>query len=796
MLTIFTVDALAGAGKTYGACTWSIEQARQDRKIALVQPSIDLIHETLKTLRQSGCHDVRLTEITSRTHPFNVAKAIMDRLKTTPQDVGEILIITHAAFVGLPYWHRRGDWTLIIDEVIAAVSDLSLTIPEEHKRLTENVILQPFNATYSRMRPTEGRKWLTQVARNPRRDQVWNLFNEPAKRLLDDNWSVYAQLSNYHRILEDDGAPDAHKLIMFGQLHSSIVRGFAKVIVMGAMLKESLLYALWSAEGVTFKPHAIQAKLRYQQHTNGSLITVEYLLDRPWSKNLRDKALPDGTGTVWESVVKRSLNAMGNDPYIYLVNNDVEGEMADSFDGGTAVSTVCHGLNTYSGIHKAVFLSALNPAPAHLKFVDTLGFNADELRRSMYLQSVYQAMMRTSIRNPHDTTPKHIVVMDRDAAEYLQLHFPGCTLKRAANMPELCVKKGGQKKVYRDAKARANAAKARERVRREVTKLGHPKAAKSVSIVPSIYTREVISHEITCNQALMDELRSALDYEVGDKYTNILISPAKFCVKSGTSVRRGLENIESVDGIWLDNDGGDLASHDFRKLFPYLWFAAYSTHSNGGRYRLFIPTKQCMSVEADGMIKHMIMQVINHAGYKSKKVKDDDRVHGFDMGKLTASSIFFIPCKRPGDNAAFFTEYPGTELDPVLWLTNPTISSLFDPESEPAPAVLVTPIDTSCDQLTRVRAQLTQDSAIVLNKDARINHAKANYLAVPTGMKQRHSAFFKLGVMLLYLGCSLTEISEHLLSVAQDKKRRDQIKSVLSSIRKQANWTTTDRQAA
>ncbi|MBC7800938.1 MAG: hypothetical protein H7Z10_09975, partial [Gemmatimonadaceae bacterium] len=147
---------------------------------------------------------------------------------------------------------------------------------------------------------------------------------------------------------------------------------------------------------------------------------------------------------------------------------------------------------------------------------------------------------------------------------------------------------------------------------------------------------------------------------------------------------------------------------------------------------------------------------------KAKKVKADDKIHGFDIGKLTASSIFFIPCKRPGDNAAFFTEYPGNELDPVLWLANPTISSLFDPAPEPAPATPITPIATSCDQLTRVHVQLAQDDASVVDKDARINQAKASYLAVPTGMKQRHSAFFKLGLTLLYLGCSLTEIRGHL----------------------------------
>lgn len=105
MQTIYTVDALAGAGKTHGACVWSLEQARKDRKVVIVQPSKELIKQTRQTLAELECDDVKVTEITSRTQPGKVTAALIDHVKHAPDDVGEILLITHAAFIDLPYWH-------------------------------------------------------------------------------------------------------------------------------------------------------------------------------------------------------------------------------------------------------------------------------------------------------------------------------------------------------------------------------------------------------------------------------------------------------------------------------------------------------------------------------------------------------------------------------------------------------------------------------------------------------------------------------------------------------------------
>ena len=77
-------------------------------------------------------------------------------------------------------------------------------------------------------------------------------------------------------------------------------------------------------------------------------------------------------------------------------------DMPDSIFGGRGrrLPNSPFGSNAYQQIHNAVILSALNPPPAHFAFLDALGINSTEVKRAGYWQAVYQAAMRTSLRNP------------------------------------------------------------------------------------------------------------------------------------------------------------------------------------------------------------------------------------------------------------------------------------------------------------------------------------------------------------------------------------------------------------
>src|ERR1700712_4586067 len=95
------------------------------------------------------------------------------------------------------------------------------------------------------------------------------------------------------------------------------------------------------------------------------------------------------------------------------------------------------------------------------------GVSGEELRTGGYRTAVYQALMRCSIRNPDDITPKRVVVMDRDTAEWLADLFPGATVEPLPGMG-VVPRKG---KAGRPAQHASGAAKAQAHRDRDKRKL-------------------------------------------------------------------------------------------------------------------------------------------------------------------------------------------------------------------------------------------------------------------------------------------------------------------------------------
>ena len=83
-----------------------------------------------------------------------------------------------------------------------------------------------------------------------------------------------------------------------------------------------------------------------------------------------------------------------------------------------------------------------------------------------------------------------------------------------------------------------------------------------------------------------------------------------------------------------------------------------------------------MPIAAHKAIGEQIMRTLNRAGYWSKKqLETNERIksrkhHGFDMGKLTPSSLFYLPCQAENPANSFFIDHnsPGRQpLDPYVW---------------------------------------------------------------------------------------------------------------------------------
>ena len=274
---------------------------------------------------------------------------------------------------------------------------------------------------------------LEKIARNKGRDQVWDIFQQFANVLVSPHWSAYVLDDQYTNLI--NGVGERRKLLAFAHLRPSLLDGFASATIMGACFKDSVLYQLWSAMGVQFRPHkAITKGLRYTKHSNGPLLTILYATEEDWSKNYRDKMM-DGALTVHDRVVQRISETFAGKDFVWMANKDTPD---DIFNGrGHRLPNSPHGLNYYQHIHHVAVLSALNPPPAHFAFLDALGFNSTEVKRAVYWLAVYQAVMRASPRNPDDTNPKTVIVMDRATAEWLASLFPGCTVAPLSGLGDL-----------------------------------------------------------------------------------------------------------------------------------------------------------------------------------------------------------------------------------------------------------------------------------------------------------------------------------------------------------------------
>lgn len=116
-MIIYTVDALAGSGKTREAINYSLTQAAFGVKIALVQPSTVLIDQTRENLEKHNTNRVQIRKLHSDCVSGQVKDKIQDHLRAATPGVGEILLITHQSFLSLPYWYNAKDWMIIIDEI-------------------------------------------------------------------------------------------------------------------------------------------------------------------------------------------------------------------------------------------------------------------------------------------------------------------------------------------------------------------------------------------------------------------------------------------------------------------------------------------------------------------------------------------------------------------------------------------------------------------------------------------------------------------------------------------------------
>jgi hypothetical protein len=326
----------------------------------------------------------------------------------------------------IPHIANRQDWHVLVDEEMQVLRQYSHHVPHTNHIITDEIKLRSYNAGYSRVAPRNHAS-LAEKGRNKDDDEVLTKFAETFRILNNPNWESFVNTAQYSRLI----AGEIMTLDFHSVLTPKIFDGFASVFMASANFEHTAIYQLWG-DWVRFqRDQQFCNGLRFKQHENGNLITIYFGIDGAWSKKLASQNI--------DRLIDASKQLLGDAPFLWQANKSMKD---DPFGpNGTRLPNKPHGRNDYADFHNLIFLSALNPPTSHFKFLEAQGFQSEDVRRAIYFQTAYQAMMRTSIRNAQNQHPKRIIVPDHALAGHLQAKFPGCRIERLDNVDETIINK-------------------------------------------------------------------------------------------------------------------------------------------------------------------------------------------------------------------------------------------------------------------------------------------------------------------------------------------------------------------
>lgn len=259
-------------------------------------------------------------------------------------------------------------------------------------------------------------------ADNTEVDEIYKLI-EPIPRWLLQDAPLFTQMKAWNRLAIDRKTPDHRRgmVTIIGFRRPEILKKFKSVTVMCALFKHTMMYDVWSKLGVEFRRSETINVTNSVTELGDRKLNIYWLFDEGWSKRVRDRS--GGIRTVFELIQKSGV--IDRDEEVCVVaNRDDKDNILYSFPKAVILPGNSRGLSEYRKYNKMIHCAALNPYTSDIKWMEeVLDVDADFLRRARTGQEIYQAMMRLSIREEKAKDDIHIVVMDKDIAEWLVQWF-------------------------------------------------------------------------------------------------------------------------------------------------------------------------------------------------------------------------------------------------------------------------------------------------------------------------------------------------------------------------------------
>lgn len=808
MKNIKTVSAICGAGKSYALCNYINAQEDKNNHL-IVLPSLVLINQVNTDLIKSDFGIV--DKITSKTAKDTV-KSDINKFFNSCLDSGHALTISWQGYDDLPYFQNKSNWEVYIDELPQVDKIHTVDISKNPQLLTDFIELKHnINSDIASVSIKEGCTHKLQQAHDST-DDGYKEFKPLYRALLSVNRDVFVLIDDWNIVI--NRYKTEHKTGELTFLAMLNPKQFRDATLLAANIEQSLLYRWFSGfHQVNFTPHELLTrKLRYTHHNQdtGNRTEIYYCLDdRKYSKYCRDMVMDNGL-TIGQELDDIAIKFFDDEDFLYVTNNDYTPSIIDSSNRAHKLPVKSHGLNAYQDFNAIYFNLAVNLTPKHLALFKALGITDDEIRIANTYETIYQCIMRTSLRNPDSNSVVRIIVPDESTALYLSDLLGGASV-----MPKLAGISLPSKLPNFTASERNN----RSRCFSSQTRLigtDNNNPALNSSLLPAINsgtdrTQKLLhlcSIKEESNQMckLIDMTKSQVavtiqnhrynqlenefsDYifdtvdfisllaqfgrtTVTNKDEVVMLNSAVFDGSIDTDGYRRQANFIQSNMMILDFDDGELSAEQFEDIFWYRTnkvqrrsFIICNSYSRSkeqpNRFRVFMFYKHAVtSIEQHKAVLKDITNTLEKNGFDSTN-------SGLDSTCKSGIQSFYMPCiNRSQPDYAFFRKHG---LKRIADIDKYGIDTKTIIKTQPT-----------------VTEEKYSDSWSYDIPNIEREQSIANIIqSMKLRTKDRHNAFFDAAIKFRGLGLSLSEIENRCYEIAgNEEMMRKKVSSIMASLRK------------
>lgn len=476
-LRAHALSAAVGSGKTRAAVAWMCSPATAGRNVLYVAPTLDLVEQTTRGLRDAikgattatarNVHMIHCENVGG-----NVQAEALEAINEVGTDAGHVRVITTRTFLSIATRVQRPElWSVILDEAFDPATFTSFRLGTDElagwAHFSELFRVDPEQG--HRIVPCEGKRALVdevgrgvygnagdrfmalgEVAKSVANDAIrCELVMTTGAAALVNGMELPKRAKSKRRGAADD--EEAAATLQFASYVDPMAfDGFREVLFLSALFEETILYHLWTrALGVKFTEHPdFPSKLLRDTHAEqGRFMAVGHLLhrdDMASLENLKRNALTGlsagmsraghredirAGSRVIDHMVRSASEHFGDAPFLLQTNQRygyVSG--AHSMPGrATWIPPVAHGMNAFEGADNVAALCVTNPNRQQTKWIkDRTGMSEANITRSYRIHTVYQAVGRCSIRNASRATePKVVLTAGHADAKFLHDLFAG-----------------------------------------------------------------------------------------------------------------------------------------------------------------------------------------------------------------------------------------------------------------------------------------------------------------------------------------------------------------------------------